>query len=467
MKFKGTWILALVAIGLGLYVYLIEFKKAAKDEEKKAAEEKIIDFETAKVKTVTLKNAKGEFVLERDGTSWKLTKPIADKADDGTINNVLNALALEKYDDTIDDADLKNFGLDKPTQSISITTQDGVTKKVSVGTDAAISGKIYLQRGDEKKALYANSGIKIQLDKALKDLRNKQILKKSKDDVTHFTMKVNAKDNHGQASLTKKDGKWVLDGVGEEADQEVTDTFLKNLVGLNATDFPSEKSGDKTDQKKFGLNSPELEVTLQGKDNAPLAHVLVSKKDNNAIFVSVEGTPTIFQLFGSATDPLLKKPQDFRNKKIPLEFKKEDVADIYVKSSTGEYHLVKKGNSWEQYLPDDTKNVSQIQVASFLDKMADLKVADYIESSEKPVGLRPPLGRVILKNVKNESILDFSWGDRAKVQRNDYAITTKYKNPFTVDASSIAGIPIQTLVENKAKATPSAVAAAPKGNASK
>jgi hypothetical protein len=470
MKFKGTWFLALFAIALGLYVYLIEFKKAAKDEEKKAAEEKIIDFDSAKVKTVTITNSKGEFILEKEGNDWKLIKPIADKADSSTINGVLTAVSSEKYDDAIDaqEADLKNFGLDKPNESITITTQDGVTKKMSVGTDAAIPGKIYLQRGDEKKALYANSGVKIQLDKALKEFRDKQILRKNKDDVTHFVMKINTKDNHGQASLTKKDGKWILDSQGELADQDTADGFLKNLAGLNATDFPSEKSGDKADQKKFGLNAPELDVLLQGKDNATLAHILVSKKDNNAIFVSVDGTPTIYQLFGSATDSLMKKPQDFRNKKIPLEFKKEDVADIYVKSTIGEIHLVKKGTSWDFYLADDTKNVSQIQVASFLDKMADLKVAEYIENGEKPVGLKPPLGQVVLKNAKDEVLLDFSWGDRAKVQRNNYASTTKYKGLFTVDASSIAGIPIQTLAEKKPTATPPSVASAKEpGNQSK
>jgi len=459
MKFKGTWFLALLAVALGLYVYLIEIKKAAKDEEKKNAEEKILDFDSSKVKSLNFKNSKGEFTVEKDGTDWKLVKPLTDKADQSVINNILTALGSEKFDEAIDaqtDADLKNFGLDNPVESLTITNQDGTIKKLSIGQDAAIPGKVYLQRGDEKKALYANSGIKIQLDKTIKDLRDKDVFRKNKDDITRFELKVNSKDAHGQVALSKKDGKWFLDSKGEEADGEVTETFLKTLTSLNATDFPSENASDKAEKKKYDLSAPEIEVTLYGKDNVILDHMMIgSKNDKNNVFVTVEGVPTIYQLFASSTESLLKKPEDFRNKKLPLEFKKEDVADINIKTSASEAHLVKKASSWELFLPDEAKVVSQIQVTNFLDRLSDLKVADYVDK-EKPVGLNPPLGHIVLKNSKDEVIFDFSWGDRAKVQRNDYAKSSKYKGLFTVDGSAIAGIPIQTLVERKSTPVPTA-----------
>ena len=64
MKFRNTWILAGIAVIFGLYMYFGEYKKAAKEEEEKKANEKVLNVEVDKVKKVEIKNDNGDFVLE-------------------------------------------------------------------------------------------------------------------------------------------------------------------------------------------------------------------------------------------------------------------------------------------------------------------------------------------------------------------------------------------------------------------
>jgi hypothetical protein len=86
-------------------------------------------------------------------------------------------------------------------------------------------------------------------------------------------------------------------------------------------------------------------------------------------------------------------------------------------------------------------------VASFVTKIADLKVAEY--TKEAPKGLNPPLGHVILKNAAGDVLIDFSWGERTKTPRNYFAKSSLYKGIFSVEGNSLDSLPNQTLVENK------------------
>jgi hypothetical protein len=467
MKFKGTLVFAAFAIALGLYVYLIEFKKAAKDEEAKAESEKVLNFEAAKVKGFILKNSKGEVEIERaDPTNWKITKPLVDLADSGTVNSMLSDLGSEKYDQVVDGDDLKSYGLDHPQSTITINLTGGAPKTVSVGADAALPGKAYLLRADDKKILYVNTSFKTQLDRGLKDLRDKRIFRKNKDDVQQLTLKFNAKDNKGSIGLTKKDSRWLIDGKDESADDDAVNGIIKGIDNLRANNFVSENATNKEEMKKHGLNTPTLDITLEGKEKTPIGHLLFSAPKDNSVFITSDGSPTIYQVFSSSVDSLMKKPQDFRNKKLPLQFKREDVGEILVKNSLSEVHLIKKGELWTLPLSDSTKEVSQVQVANFLEKLSGLKVAEYLES-EKPQGLSSPTGHAVLRDSKGDIILDLTWGERAKNKRNYYAKSNKYKGNFTIEATSLEGLPVQTLVESKATPTPSpAVSATPNSMAS-
>ena len=230
MKFKGTWVLAGMAVAFGAYLYFGEYKKAIKEDADKEASEKVLNILPADVRKLEIKNEAGDFIMTSpDGKKWKLESPLQDNADESMISGILGALTSSRFEETIEGQDLKNFGLDKPKSTVTLTSQGGAVKKVNVGSDAPIAGKLYLQRDGENKVLFADTGFKTQLNRSLKDLRDKKIFRKFKGDIEAINVKYDTKDSHGVLDLLKKDGNWILPKEKDQkADQDIANEFLNS-----------------------------------------------------------------------------------------------------------------------------------------------------------------------------------------------------------------------------------------------
>lgn len=454
MKFRGTLILGVLALAMGAYIYFIEIKKTAKDEEIKAASEKIVDLDSAKVKAIKLNNTFGEITLEKNPQNqWTITSPVKDSADEPTVTGMLSSLTSEKFDQVVSEnnADFKTYGLDQPKMSVTLTGANGETKKINLGIDATLPGKLYLQRDGENRVLFANQAFKLQVDKPLKDLRDKRIFRKNKNDVSFISIDYRNKSGHSHVDLAKNDSGWNLEKpFKEKADTETVQGFMTNVENLRATDFPSEKSGDKSELRKFSLDKPEMILTYKDKDGKVIDEMTVGpKKENNAYVTSSEAS-TVYQVYVSAAEQLVHKPEDFRDKKTPFEFNKDSASEITVKTGMVNLDLVKKGDSWELAQPDPRKTVSQIQVTNLLDKLSQFKVSEFFDKGK---GLHSPKGTVILKDQKGETLLSLNWGEKTPSQRGYFVQTNKGKGVYGVEASLLDTLPGQTLVEAKTEAS--------------
>lgn len=455
MKFKSTYILALVALAIGAYIYFVEIKKAEKDQAAKTADEKIFNaIDVSKAKVIKLSTTFGEYELEKDEkNSWQIKVPVKDTADDQTLNNMLTALGSEKYEQVVaeGEADLKIFGLDQPKVFISITTADQKTQKVNVGAEAALPGKLYIQREGEKKVLFATQSFKSQVDKGLKDLRNKNVFRKSKSDVVSIEARYNQKANNATIELLKENGEWkVVKPFSLRADQDTVNDLLVKIENLRANDFASEKGNEKSELSKFNLANPEMKFVLKDKDKKVVEELWVGAKKENNAYVKTVGSPTIFTMFSTSTEPLSHKPDDFRDKKEAFKFKKDDVAAISLKSSLFNTNLVKKGTTWELVVPDAHKEVNQVVVTDLLNRLEQLKASEFIKN-EAPKGLNPPRGAITLSDAAGKPLIVFSWGDKTKSGKSYFIKTSLSKDVYGVDASTLDSLPGQTLVSSKDK----------------
>jgi hypothetical protein len=323
-----------------------------------------------------------------------------------------------------------------------------------------LPGKVYLQRDGDNKIMLASSSFKANLDKQQKDLRDKRIFRGEKDDVKHLTLRDNSKDNKLEVKADFDGKKWVLPPRNELADADTVKAVIDNATSLRAIDFPSENGQDKAELKKYLLDKPEIEVTLGGS-KADIGKLDISAKKDNNVYAHWEGQPTIYQLYVSAVDSLHKKPADFKDKKKPFEFNKDDAGEIILKTSLTNLHLIKKGSSWELTPSAEDKVVNQIQVTNFLDKLSTLKTAEFLSPKDKAKGLNPPEHDVILKNSKGDEIFSMGWGEKTKSGKAYFAKTNKVPEIVGADASTIDALPAQTLVETKSP-SPSPGASAPK-----
>ena len=76
---------------------------------------------------------------------------------------------------------------------------------------------------------------------------------------------------------------------------------------LRGSDVAAETA---TDLKPYGLDAPDLNVTLTDKDGQPIGTVLAAKRDAK-YYVMRAGTPTVFEARDYMYNRLDKQPKDF------------------------------------------------------------------------------------------------------------------------------------------------------------
>src|SRR5205823_6900098 len=135
--------------------------------------------DAADLKRIEVSGVKSPYVLEKDGTTWKVNGAPADA---GTADRVASALkslratavAAEKP------ASLKEFGLDKPaTVKMSVTAGgDTYTRVVRLGqAKTGATQKTYAKRDDSPTVYEVDKQIVTDVEKEPFDLQNKELVK--------------------------------------------------------------------------------------------------------------------------------------------------------------------------------------------------------------------------------------------------------------------------------------------------
>ena len=421
-------------MAFGASIYFFEFIKADKDQVEKEKSEKVLSFDPGKVKKLNFKNSFGEFELEKDNlNNWQITKPIKALGDETIINSLLSSLSNEKYEQVVapKGADLKPYGLDNPKLSLKITFTDGSLKTLSIGSDGALQGKLYAMT--EGPVLYANQAMKYQVDKALKELRDKRVVRKNREELGKVTVKSKA----GAYSLLKKDKKWFLEKpVMEKADEEAIIAFFNTLESLRATDFAEKMSSD----------HPEIEISLYDNNQKLYDVLIIGPKKQNSSYIKSQTTQTIYQVFANSVDGFVKKADDFKDKKTVLQFARDNLNSFSIKIGLVNYSFIKKESGWELTKPDPSKEVNQVQVMQLLNQLSTLKASEFFD---KKAEIKKPEGEVVLRDAKGELLLDLRWGDKTPTGKSLYSMTQKSEKLFGIQDSLIKSLPSQTLLQDK------------------
>jgi len=254
-------ILALVLLaGLGVYTYLSEFHGKEGDKKSETDKDKPIPFERAALKAIRIKNDNGEFRLEKQGDSWKLTAPLRTDADKEAIEGVLNSVDFARVERRLGkESDRKQFGLDPPRASLTIEATSGAAAPtLEIGDGSAIGGSYYALLPGSGVVAVVSSSLGDVVKKDLLGLRDKSLLALDPWKVKRLSLE------RGKETirLEKPDDGWVIrQPVETPADGPTVTDLLNALQNLRATAFDSEKPAD-ADLRRMGLTPPQARMTL-------------------------------------------------------------------------------------------------------------------------------------------------------------------------------------------------------------
>lgn len=269
-----------------------------------------IDFAESNVKEFSVDSGVGELVKLKsdDNYVWRVSSPADYSASNAALSDFGRELRAAKVKRFIDDtSNLKSFGMDKPTTTITMSFRD--SEKVAPLTlqFAAVTkdkNTNHFLRINQQGTIYElEHDVLSKLPKGVAGFREKQLLRFP----TNNAVQIDFNLYKAQAiTLLKSNNEWFVNG--KKGDQTFIADLIRNLSDLKADGFP-------TDNRDYGFKNPRLKAIIRIQDGAA-----DNKKSTERVLVvgdSADGNKKTETRYYAAVDdlkePFIITKEDFKN----------------------------------------------------------------------------------------------------------------------------------------------------------
>ena len=375
MKMRQLLVATVVLAGLAATLYWSNHRKPASDSVSASASTtnaKVISLTQDDISKLEVKKKDGDdVVLNRAGASnWKITSPKNLVADQESVSTILYNLSPMDNATLIVDkpADLKQFGLAEPKAQVSATEKDGKTQTILVGDDTPTGGAAYVMLSGDSKVYSVSNNTKANLDKGLKDLRDKRLVPVDFDKLSG--VEISGAKLH--LTFASDDGQWTVRSPANlRGDTSKMETIVEKL--RTATMDPSTSDADmKKAASLFASGAPI--ATLKATD-ASGSQELQIRKAADAYYAKTTAMDGVYKVPNELGDALNKDAEDFREKRV-FDFADEDPDKVELHDGAKGYFLTRSGEDW--WL--DGKKMDALSVQEFLRSIRTLTATKFAAS---------------------------------------------------------------------------------------
>lgn len=237
-----------------------------KQEQIKTSGETVLSIEPAKVTALSWEQDGTTLSFHRGDDGWQYDDDAEFPVSDSAMDAVLEQFYGFGASFTIENAeDLSQYGLDEPTCTITLTTDDE-TYTVKLGDYSTMDSQRYVDIGDGNVYLAASDPLDAY-DVELKDLI-------ANDDVPYFdkVSQIRFAGSEDYSVIYDENGKSICaDDIYFTADGKPLDTsrvnsYISKLRYLDLTDYVTYKATEE-ELSTYGLDDPELSVSVDYTDD--------------------------------------------------------------------------------------------------------------------------------------------------------------------------------------------------------
>jgi Domain of unknown function (DUF4340) len=330
----------LLAIFAGLFWWLNKREASATKPPVTPTTTKIVDVPQDQIQSLTIEKTGSEPIeLKRTGSKWSLTGPKALPADQDAASSLVSAFASLNADKLLEDkpTSADQYGLTKPSLSVTATKKDGKTVKLLVGDETPTNSGSYAELAGDPRVFLVASYNKSSLDKGKSDLRDKRLLPFDSEKLSR--VELTAKKETVEFGRDKN--QWqILKPKPMRANQSAVEDLVRSLgdakMELSATD------DEKKDLSAFNAGKPVATAKVTDVAGTREIQVRKNKDDYYAKSSAVAGAYKVLSSVGSSMD---KSVDDFRNKKL-FDFGFVDPEKIEIHDGVKSYFLTRSGSDW-------------------------------------------------------------------------------------------------------------------------
>ena len=371
-KMRQLIVATFVLIALSGTLYWSNHRKPANDSvnaSPSTTNAKVISLTQDDISKLEVRKKDGDdVVLNRAGASvWKITSPKPLVADQESVSTILYNLSPMDGATLIVDkpSDLKQFGLTEPEAQVSATEKDGKTQTILIGDETPIGDSAYVMVSGDSKVYSVPKNTKTNLDKGLKDLRDKRLVPVDFDKLSG--VEISGAKLH--LAFGSDNGQWTVRSPANlRGDTSKMETIIEKL--RTATMDPSTSDADmKKAASLFASGAPI--ATLKATD-ASGSQELQIRKAADGYYAKTTAMDGVYKVPNELGDAVNKDAEYFREKRV-FDFAEQDPDKIELHDGSKGYFLTRSGEDWLS----DGKKMDAVAAQEFLRSIRTLTATKF------------------------------------------------------------------------------------------
>jgi Domain of unknown function (DUF4340) len=425
MKWKNLAIVVAIFAALFAWVYFYEIKGEKKREEAVEKEKKIFQFEEKDIAQINVKNADGEFVLQKDKDNWKLVQPLATKADKSSADSLASDIAQAKTDRTLDEPNpnFKNFGLEPAVVKLTVKLGSGQTHQLELGDKDFSSSSVFARIPGQNKILVLSSSLHSSATKKLFDFRDKNVLEFQRDQLKAMNILTKGKEY----VLEKASDDWT---VKKPFQSRADNTEVNSIVGDLEFAKVEEFLDSPADLKTYGLASPAVRVDLFLGDNRARKTLVIGNKIDTNYYAKDEARDAVFKIKEDLFKKLDFESTKIRDKKV-LRFERANVKQIDIKLPDKEFSFFRgSDDKWKMSKPTghQGKFISEYKIFWPLEDLEGKELIDNANLTDAKYGFTSPSAQIkVVDKTGKTSEVTLGKLDKEQIFVKTNSGTTVYK----------------------------------------
>ena len=246
---------------VGLNTYVSKEEKTESSEEESKTE--VFSMKTDDIKSLEFIVDKKEVTFEKKDDSWVKKDETAFPVNQTTLDSAASAIETVEADRVLEDVeDLTEYGLDSPSNTVTVDTADGTTK-FNIGDENTSTNQYYISKDDDDSTVYV-----VAADTVSPFMNSLYDYAQGEDFPTidsSTVKKVQVSENKDSYVLEENsDGAtWNVSGDGS-SDKESADTTAAGNVtsGLGSFAFDQFVNYNAEDLSQYGLDKPYATITV-------------------------------------------------------------------------------------------------------------------------------------------------------------------------------------------------------------
>ena len=249
----------------------------------------ILKIDRDKIDSVDLTAGSQSLTIAKEGSEWKLKKPLDVRADYGTVEGLIGKLQTARMKSIVADnaspADLKKYGLDKPQATVDLHA--GSAKATLVIGGKADDNAVYARDASKPMVVTVENSLLDDVKKGPDDYRRKDLFEFRAYNANHVEITHNGQTAVFDRVKSDKEGtpdKWrrVSPNAGD-VDKDKFEAFLAKLANMRADKFVSSATGT-------GLDKPAMTVAVKFDDGKKEERVSFGQAGSD-VYASRPGEP--------------------------------------------------------------------------------------------------------------------------------------------------------------------------------